>query len=87
MTVEEIMRLVGKSRRSVMRLVDEGKLPAPTELNPMSWRAGEVRQAHKRMQQEEQHGRTHDGRKRNGRKRRARVARLARAQGQARDEG
>lgn len=64
MTLTEVCRLFARSRRTVMRWVDEEKLPEPTEYDPMSWDAREVRAARRRMREETISGHKH----RNGRR-------------------
>jgi hypothetical protein len=81
MTLQEIVRLTGKSRRVVMRMVHAGKLPLPIEFYPMSWDEQAVMRAWKRLPAEESNGR--QAKPRDGRSKHARAARLARIAGTA----
>ena len=53
MDIHEVSRLVGKSRRTVMRMVSDRVLPRPFQFWPMSWDAKEVRAAVKRWKEGE----------------------------------
>jgi hypothetical protein len=72
MTLDEIADLIHRSRRTVMRRVDEGKLPQPVETNPMSWDRTAVKAAYKVMREEALNERKQKlrARPRNGRKHR-----------------
>ena len=73
MTLDEIADLINKSRRTVMRHVDKGKLPVPVEYNPMSWDRAAVKAAYKLMREEAKNERKRKQRAsphRNGRKHR-----------------
>jgi len=80
MTIDELTRLIGKSRRTIMRMVYAGKLPSPIGY-PLSWDEREVRAALKRTKEG-----NHGPQPKNGRTKRSRAARVARAQGAARRE-
>ena len=81
MTMQEIMRLTRKSRRGVMRMVEDHDLPPPVEFWPMSWDEPAIVKAWKRYQAEGKNGR--QTLPRDGRTKRARTARLARTRIQA----
>jgi predicted DNA-binding transcriptional regulator AlpA len=81
MTIDEVARLLGKSRRTIMRLVYAGKLPNPIATFPMSFDEREVRAAIKRTKEG-----NHGPQSKNGRTKRGRAARVARAQDTARRE-
>jgi predicted site-specific integrase-resolvase len=55
MTVDEIATLFKRSRRTIMRWVDDGKLPAPIAELPLSWDRKDIRIAHRRIRDEERH--------------------------------
>jgi predicted site-specific integrase-resolvase len=60
MTLDEVVTLFGVSRRTVMRWVDSGKLPPPTDSAPFTWSAADIKAARKRIRDEErQRGRGH----------------------------
>jgi hypothetical protein len=53
MKLDEVMRLFGKSRRTIMRWIADEKLPEPKDYFPMLWNRNEMRAAHRRMREEQ----------------------------------
>ncbi len=63
MIMAEMCALFGCSRRTVMRMIDEKKIPRPVEYGPMSWDRREVKDAHKKLRDREGKHEQRNGRK------------------------